>query len=473
MSIFNKHTKKNYLIIGLGKSGFWAAKFLQNLGNKVLVIDENKNQKLANSQKTLEKDGVKVILDKPFLYNEISTYLPNIDYVILSPTVSLENNTVLKLRKQKIILLGEIDIGWQYLKNLNWVGITGTNGKTTVTDLLSHLLSDNHIIAPAAGNIGIPLCKHAFDQHKYKKNIDWLITELSSYQIEISTNIRPKIGIWTTFTSDHLERHKNLENYFNIKNKLLKNSEIRIYNYDDENLRNSSDKLLNGIWVTTNSDAINRKDCDYWIDEEGFANEKGIKLFDTKFFNLKGEHNLQNLLLATAAARKIGLNGEEISNALLSYKNLSHRLEIIFKNEKIEIINDSKATNFDSSIVGINSINKSQIIISGGRKKEGDYKKWAKTISQKCNSIFLFGESAYELKFLLCKEECKKEIFCFDNLSDLIDKVLVHAKKEKVNTILFSPACSSFDQFKNYEERGNYFKFLVNKAMTKNENLWD
>ena len=466
MSNFNKHKKNNYLIIGLGKSGFWAAKLLRYLGNKVLIIDEKNNKDLLHSQKILEKDGVEVILNKPFLYEAISPYLTDLNYVILSPTISLDNNTVLKLRNHKLDIIGEIDIGWQYLKNINWVAITGTNGKTTVTDLLSHVLSENHLIAPAAGNIGIPLCKYAYDSYKYKKNIDWLITELSSYQIEIAACIKPKIGIWTTFTSDHLERHKNLENYFNIKNKLLKNSEIRIYNYDDKHLRNSSDELLNGIWVTSNSDLINKNNCDYFIDEEGFINEKGIKLFNPKFFNLKGEHNLQNLLLVTAAARKIGLSGDDISNALLSYKNLSHRLETIFKNKEIEIINDSKATNFDSSIVGVNSIQKSQIIIAGGRKKEGDYKQWTETISQKCHSIFLFGESAYELKFLLTKENFKKQIFCFNNLSDLIDKVLVHAKREKVNTILFSPACSSFDQFKNYEERGNYFKFLVNEAIS-------
>ena len=146
--------------------------------------------------------------------------------------------------------------------------------------------------------------------YKDKKNIDWLITELSSYQIEITDKLKPKIGIWTTFTSDHLERHKNLENYFNIKNKLLKNSEIRIYNYDDKNLRNSSQKLSKGIWVTTSASSLTRKNCDYWIDQEGYVNEKGKRLFDTKFFNLKGEHNLQNLLLASAAARKICLTGD-------------------------------------------------------------------------------------------------------------------------------------------------------------------
>ena len=467
MKINNKHKKKNYLIVGLGKSGFWAARFLRSQGNNILVIDEDENEELSNFQKILVKDGIKVILNKPFLYNEIIPYLPNIDHVILSPSINLDQETVFDLKRNNISILGEIDIGWHYFRKLNWVGVTGTNGKTTVTDLLSHLLSKNHLIAPKAGNIGIPLCKHAYDSYLNKKNIDWLITELSSYQIEITDVIKPKIGIWTTFTSDHLDRHKNLENYFNIKNKLLKNSEIRIYNYDDFNLRNSSDKLLNGIWVSSNSDSLNKEKCDYWIDKEGFVNEQGIKLFDTNFFNLKGEHNLQNLLLATAAARKIGLTGENISNALLSYKNLPHRLETIFKNTKIEIVNDSKATNADSSIVGINTIQNSQIIISGGRKKEGDYKNWAKVISKKCNSIFLYGESAYELKILLSKEEVKKKIFCFKTLSDLVDEVLAYAKREKVSTILFSPACSSFDQFKNYEERGNYFKFLINKA-TKN-----
>ena len=471
MSIFKKSNKKNFLIVGLGKSGFWAAKFLHTQGNNVLVIDEGSNKDLSNSKNILEKVGIRVILNQPFLYNEILPYLSNLSCIILSPTVNLDNETVLKLRKEKKRILGEIDIGWQYLKTLNWVGITGTNGKTTVTNLLSHILSENHLIAPAAGNIGIPICKYAYDSYTYKKNIDWLITELSSYQIEIAEEIKPKIGIWTTFSSDHLDRHKNLENYFNIKNKLLINSEIRIYNYDDENLRNSAKKLLKGIWVTSNPNSLNEKICDYWIDEEGFVNEKEKKLFDTKFFNLKGEHNLQNLLLASAAARKIGLTADNIANALVNYKNLPHRLETIFKNRNFEIINDSKATNFDSSIVAIKSIKESKIIISGGRKKEGDHKKWAKTIFQECNSIFLFGESAYDLKSLLNKEDFKIRIFCFKNLSDLIDKVLFHAKKEKVNTILFSPACSSFDQFNNYEERGNYFKLLINEAITKNENL--
>ena len=467
MNNFENHNKENYLIVGLGKSGFWVSKFLHSRGKQVLVIDENNNKKLSESKKILEKDGIKVILNKPFLYDEISSYLSKLTYVILSPTIRLDNDTVLKLIKSKIIILGEIDIGWQYLKTLNWVGITGTNGKTTVTDLLSHILSKNNMVAPSAGNIGIPLSKYAYHYYKYKENIDWLITELSSYQIEISHELKPQIGIWTSFTSDHLDRHKNLENYFNIKNKLLKNSEIRIYNYDDKNLRDSYNKLSKGIWISSNNESINTKKCDYWIDKDGFINEKGMKLFDKKFFNLKGDHNLQNLLLVTAAARKIGLTGNEISNALLSYKNLPHRLETIFKNRRLEIINDSKATNFDSSFVGINSINKSLIIISGGRKKEGEHKAWSEIINQKCNSIFLFGESADELKKLLLEIDFKKQIFIFKNLSDLVDKVLIHAEKEKIKAILFSPACSSFDQFINYEERGNYFKFLIKEAITK------
>ena len=220
--------------------------------------------------------------------------------------------------------MGEANIGWHNLKDINWVGITGTNGKTTVTHLLSHILSHNKLEAPPAGNIGTPFCKYAHD-HNSNKKLDWIIAELSSYQIEIACEIKPTIGIWTTFTPDHLDRHKTLENYFKIKNHLLKSSKIRIYNYDDYYLKSSSKKLSRGIWVSLDYKNKTIKDCDYWLDEKGYIVEKGIALFHSDALKLKGQHNILNLLLATAAARKIGLTGKKIKNSLKTYKQLPHR----------------------------------------------------------------------------------------------------------------------------------------------------
>ena len=450
-------------VIGLGKSGFWAAKYLNSKQKKVIVFESNNNEEHYFYKRKLEKLGIEVYLNKSLNFKEFSNQIDVIEYVIISPGISLENKTIVKLKSRGVKVIGEANLGWDNLKNINWVGITGTNGKTTVTHLLSHILCKNNLNAPAVGNIGTPICEYAYYQNTNLK-LDWLIAELSSYQIEIAKIIKPKIGIWTTFTPDHLERHKTIKNYFNIKNNLLKNSEYRIYNFDDKSLRDSSNLLLKGIWITSNLQNQANNKCDYWIDNDGFINEKEIKLFNLDIFKLRGQHNTQNLLLATAAARKIGLSGQQIKNSLKSYVQLPHRLETIYKTDDLEIINDSKATNFDSTIASINSINNSTILISGGRIKDGDYKSWVDIIVKKIDTIFLYGESSEILKLYLKEGGFKKKLFIFKLLSELVEEVVKYAKKENKKVILFSPSCSSFDQFKNYEERGNLFRTLISKS---------
>ena len=458
-------TKKINLVIGLGRSGYWAAKFLNSKGEKVIVLEEKINDQLEIYKKDLENIGIEVYLEFPFEFENISQWINNINQVILSPAISIDNKTVCKLKSAGINVLGEANIGWNYLKNINWVGITGTNGKTTVTHLLSHILCQNKFEAPSAGNIGTPFCKYAYD-YNFNKKLDWIIAELSSYQIEIAHEIKPKIGIWTTFTPDHLDRHKTLENYFKIKNHLLQSSEIRIYNYDDKFLKSFYKKLAKGIWVSIDYKNDSEDNCDFWLNENGYIVEKGIKLFHSDALRVKGKHNILNLLLATAAARKIGLNGENIKNSLKTYKQLPHRLETVYNAQNIEVINDSKATNFDSSFAGIKSLDNGQIIIIGGRIKKGDSKLWSSIILEKSKGIFLYGESSKELKRVLLKAGFGEDIFIYNELKDLIPEAIRYLEKRRLKTLLFSPACSSFDQFKDYEERGNYFKFLVQKYLS-------
>ena len=457
-------SNKIILIIGLGRSGYWAAKFLNSKGGKIIVLEEKRNDQLAIQKKDLENIGIEVHLEFPFKYEKISQWINKIDWVVLSPAINVENKTVLKLKNAGIKVYGEANIGWDYLKDTNWVGITGTNGKTTVTHLLSHILSHNKLEAPSAGNIGTPFCKYAFDYNLNKK-IDWIIAELSSYQIEIAPEIKPKIGIWTTFTPDHLDRHKTLENYFNIKNHLLKSSEIRIYNYDDRHLKSSSRNLAKGIWVSLDHKNKKIEDCDFWLDERGYIVEKGIALFHSDALKLKGKHNILNLLLATAAAREIGLTGKNIKDSLKNYKQLPHRLETIFSTRNLEVINDSKATNFDSSFSGIKSLDNGQVIIIGGRIKKGDSQLWSSIIVEKSKGIFLYGESSKDLKRILLKAGFMEDIFIHNELKDLVPLAIKYLKIRKLKILLFSPACSSFDQFKDYEVRGDYFKLLVKKYL--------
>ena len=457
-----KKEEKINFVIGLGRSGFWAAKFLSSLGKRVIVLERNENKELLKTKKILEKLDISVFLNKKFLFDEFSPYLHQIESVVVSPAIPFDHKTVVKLKKRGIMVLGEINIAWENLKNINWIGVTGTNGKTTVTHLLSHILRENKLFAPFAGNIGTPLCKIASSIKR--KKIDWLVAELSSYQIEIAAlSIKPKIGIWTTFTPDHMDRHKTLDNYFKIKNSLLKQSEFRIYNYNDKYLRENSKSLSSGIWITTNSNESDLNHCDYWINNEQFIVERKQKLFSVKNFKLKGNHNAQNLLLAVAAARKIGLSSERIKEALLSYKQLPHRMETIYKDKELEVINDSKATNFDSSIAGMNAIKGDLIIISGGRLKSGDFNEWVKVINNKAKAVFLFGESSETLKKLILEKKFKKDIMTFDDLSEVVNYTYYYVEKNPTETILFSPSCSSFDQFINYEQRGDIFKELIHE----------
>ncbi len=462
-----QENKKMNFVIGLGRSGFWAAKYLKETGMNVTVIENKTNATLEETKKELELLSIKVLLNQPFEYKTFSNSIHDIESIILSPGINLDNKTVLDLKKSGVKISGEINIGWDALKHLNWVGITGTNGKSTVTHLLSHILQCNDFKAPTAGNIGTPLCKYAYECNTNDTKLDWIVAELSSYQLEMGKEIKPKIGIWTTFTPDHLERHKTIENYFNIKNNLLIQSEFRIYNYDDKHLRESVNILSKGIWVTTSckEEYINR--CDYWINEKGYIIEQGKSLFKIDEFKLIGQHNLQNLLLAIAAVRKIGLKEIEIKKALKTYIQLPHRLETIYKTKSLEIINDSKATNFDSSIAGINSVKGSPIIICGGIIKDGDSNSWVSKIKDKADSIFLYGESAKTLQFLLKKGGFRREIYIYNDLSELINAVLCYAENKKIKTILFSPSCSSFDQFKDFEERGNHFKSIVKRSLKK------
>ncbi len=439
---------------------------MRSIDKRVIVWESKDGKEFLEKKTELEEINILVSLNKEFVFKEIHPFVKEIESVVVSPSIPYDHETIIKLKKKGIKVIGEINVAWEILKDTNWIGITGTNGKTTVTHLLSHILCQNELYAPFAGNIGTPLCQYAYS--KKHEQIDWVVAELSSYQIEISPEVKPNIGIWTTFTEDHLERHKTLENYFNIKKSLLEKSDFRIYNYDDENLRNHYISLSKGVWITTSLDKSNFIQCDYWIDDQAFIIERGKRLFKLEHFSLKGTHNLQNLLLVIAAARKVGLSGKKIKDSLSNYKQLQHRMETIYKNNDLEIINDSKATNFDSSIAGINSIEGQIIIISGGRLKGNEYSEWIKVLKKKVKCVFLFGESSKVLKMALINGGYKKDIFEFSELKELLNFVFHYLQNNKVGTLLFSPSCSSFDQFKNYEDRGDHFKKLISEKLKVN-----
>ncbi|ABX09343.1 UDP-N-acetylmuramoyl-L-alanine--D-glutamate ligase [Prochlorococcus marinus] len=456
-------------MVGLGRSGLGAAKLLNEQGANVVVFEQSNGPSLEALSKELNNQGIDVKLGVSLELKSFEPWLSNLKSVVTSPAIAWDHCTLNALRNKGIEIESEISLAWKALKHIPWIGVTGTNGKTTVTHMLHHVLNSNQINTAMGGNVGIPASQIALDSIRSSRTEpNWLVMELSSYQLETSPNISPKIGIWTTLTPDHLERHGSLENYSDIKKRLLENSSIRIYNLDDHFLKNARSKLMEGIWVSTNGAAINNNQADFWITSKGKLYEKGEEILDTTLLNIPGRHNLQNLLLVTAAAREIGLSPRDIEQAIASFKGVPHRLEKIANIKGIEIFNDSKATNYEAAKIGLEAVPSPTIVIAGGQSKKGNPNDWLQALNKKACAVVLFGASANTLFDLIRDSKFSGPVNCFPSLNDAIETVFNLAFEEKAKSILLSPACASFDQYKDYEERGNEFKKIINQWLILN-----
>ena len=460
-----KQPNQIHIVLGLGISGINAAKLLKSEGKNVLILENHSNEKLIGISQKLKSEGINsILLDDPLHINNFNPWIERISSIIVSPGIDWEHKTLQELRSKNITMQAEVELAWERLSHISSIGITGTNGKTTVTNMLNHVLQLNNLNTDMGGNIGKALSEIALEsKHKNYQKLDWLVLELSSYQIEGSPGLKPTIGIWTTFTPDHLERHHDIETYFKIKRSLLEQSSIRIYNSDDKYLLNKRNELPEGIWVGTNKKCSYYHNPKFWIDEKGYIFEDQKQLFNTSILKIPGKHNLQNLLLVTAAAREIGLDHSSIAKSINSFTAIPHRLEYLGKIDKLDFYNDSKATNFDSSITGLRSVPSPIILLAGGKRKAGDCLTWIEQLKKSTNAIVLFGVSASDLKKTILRSSYKGEIIVEQNLEDATKASIEIAKRTNSKSILLSPACASFDQYQNFEERGNHFKNLTRK----------
>ena len=297
-----------------------AAKLLQSQGLAVSVIERGDDPLVEARAEPLRQLGIEVVLGLPLLPESFDRWRGALDMVVISPGIAWDHPTLEALRREGIQVLGEMAIAWRALSHIPWFGITGTNGKTTVTHLLSHVLQSAGLSAPMGGNMGISAAEMAL-QLRQPDVIppDWLVMELSSYQIEAAPEIAPRFGIWTTLTPDHLERHGTVDNYRAIKRGLLERSEQAIFNADDPDLRRHRNSWDRGFWVSADGPEPGGCPADLWIDGEGLVCELEGPLFSANVLAMPGRHNRQNLLLVTAAARMIGLSGDQIASALASF----------------------------------------------------------------------------------------------------------------------------------------------------------
>ena len=452
-------------IIGLGRSGIAAARLLNQDGWQVTLVDSMTESQLASrsnaeqlqaSRRQLEQEGITVKLDSSIL--EAKTP----DSIVVSPGVPWDIEPLETARKQGIETIGEIELAWRYLKLIPWVGITGTNGKTTTTALVAAIFQAAGLNAPACGNIGNAACELASENLAVSKNnFDWIVAEISSYQIESSLELAPQIGIFTTLTPDHLSRHKTLENYYQIKASLLHRSKHKIVNGDDRFLQTAGLEFGKDV-IWTSVKGKNSFDDDRRV--EVYLKDDWIVAFSElicpiSLFKMPGEHNLQNLLVAVAAAKLAGIEKKAIAKAITSFPGVQHRLEYVCTCQGIKFINDSKATNYDAAEVGLNSVSAPAILIAGGKAKSGDDIVWIDSIKDRAAAVLLIGEAAPEFARRM-SDRGYDNYQIVETMENAVTQSLTLAIEHQAKVVLLSPACASFDQYLSFEARGEHFKRL-------------
>jgi UDP-N-acetylmuramoylalanine--D-glutamate ligase len=453
-------------IIGLGRSGITAARLLNQDGWEVSVSDTGQSEGLVDLKHQLKSEGISVALGSKFDLNSLEAEaLPYPDRIVVSPGVSWQLPSLVAARAQGIETMGEMELAWRYLKHCPWVGITGTNGKTTTTAITAAIFQAAGLKAPACGNIGDSASELALSGQAP----DWVIAEVSSYQSESSSTLAPQIGVWTTLSPDHLERHGTLECYREIKALLLQRSQQRVLNGDDDYLRHHlMARWPDADWTHTQgpqalADQGSVAPMAYL--EAGWVMVKGQRILPAHTLRMQGLHNQQNLLLAIAVAHLAGIEKEAIAVAIANFPGVPHRLEHICTWRGIDFINDSKATNYDAAQTGLASVGGPTILIAGGEAKDGDDTQWLATIQAKAAAVLLIGNAAPAFAQRLdAVGYTRYEIV--ETMEKAVTRALSLAPQKQSRSVLLSPACASFDQYQNFEQRGDHFRHLCPVDMT-------
>ena len=435
---------KKIFILGMARSGYEAAKLLSDYNNEIIVTDGKEQKEELVSE--LESLGVKVIITS----DQISLLDDSFDYVIKNPGIKYDNPVVVKAKELGIKVINEVEMAYSFLdKSVNIIGVTGSNGKTTTTTLISEFMKNSFDNVYLGGNIGIPLSNFVRD---IKPN-SYLVLEISDHQLCDMYDFKTNVSVLTNITPTHLDFHKSYEVYQMTKKKIFNNhtsDDLAVINKDDE----VSMKITDDIKSTKVYYGHDKTNLAYY-DEEGiyYDGKLVIKLDD---IILKGKHNYQNIMGAIIAVKKYGVTDEVIQKVLKEFKGVEHRLEYVDTINGVTYYNDSKATNCVSTITALNSFDKPTILLLGGYDRG--------------HSFHDLDDSMKNVKCVVCFGETKNRIeeFCTDlNIKCYKNDTL----KEAMNVVkdictpgdvvLLSPACASWDQYDRFEDRGDEFKKLV------------
>ena len=451
-----KYLNKTITIIGLSeRTGMAVAEKMIDLGANIIISDIKTADQLKPQLSILKKyDNIEYDLGGH------SDKILDTDLIVLSPGVPSNLEIIKRAKEKGIEVISEIELAYR-LTEANIIGITGTNGKTTVTSLTGHILKQNlNCKVRIGGNIGSPLITEINGLTKK----DWLVVELSSFQLENIKSFHPQISMFLNFSPDHLDRHSSVENYWQAKKRIFENqskSDIALLNFDDDSIKNKLNKIEPNIFKISSKNVY--ENGIYYDNESIYYLNNGNreKIIDSKDIPLIGTHNILNTSFAVLLAKLFEIKNKDIKKSVINYKAFSHRLEVIY-DEEYTVIDDSKATNPHAAINAMRSLKTPLITIVGGQDRNANFTDLAYTIRERCKKAVILGETKNEIKSELEKVGFKNYIVV-DNMREAVQEAF---KKIKINdTILLSPGCPSWDMYESYKKRGLDFQKEVKKYL--------
>ncbi|MFO3717007.1 UDP-N-acetylmuramoyl-L-alanine--D-glutamate ligase [Anaerococcus sp. ENR1011] len=434
---------KKVLIYGLGVSGISTAKTLSKMGYDVYTFDKNKE----------EIDELKGYDYSPISVLNLTEY--DYEFVVKSPGIKPSDDIVKKLSK-KYEIISDIELSYRLFPEKKILAITGTNGKTSTTSMITHILNESGVKAVSVGNIGEGIL-----WQMYNKDVVF-VEELSSFQLKNTYKFHPHIASILNITPDHIDWHGDLNDYISSKlNITAKQTEddYLILNKNDEILQKSKNSFRANIYEFSSTNPVEKglyldENIIYYKDEQ-----QKIEVLNTDELKIIGNHNYENLMAAMLECYLFGLDFVSIAKAAKTFVSIEHRLELVDEIKGVKVYNDSKATNVDSAVKAINSFTNPIIIIAGGYDKKIDYSEYVKAFKENGKLMVIMGETKDQLK-KLCEEEGINYILAED-MEQSVKIALENASKN--NVILLSPASASWDMYKSYEIRGRDFKEKIEK----------
>ena len=441
-------TGKKIVIIGMGKTGIAVARFLGKKRAKVTVTDEKPVDQWGDEFKQIAKKKWLEIGD----YN--ARILKGASMIVPSPGVPPGNDLLVEAQKKNIPVISEIELAYWFLK-VPVIAVTGTNGKTTTATLLGEILKCSGKKTFVGGNIGNPLIEYVEGSQKE----DFIVAEISSFQLQWIEKFRPFIAVLLNITCDHINYHGSFAEYRRIKARVFSNqtkADFAILNAADPEQEGIA-KIIRAQIIKFSSKSVLQKGV--FIKNNNIilrmpgANEEQYPL---SIINLPGLHNVENVMAAIMAARFCGCSQENIIAAVAAFRGLSHRIEFVGEKNSIKFYDDSKGTNVGSVMRALETFARPVILLLGGRDKDGDFETLKPLLAAKAKKVILFGEARNRIASVIGKDmpALKKA-----KLREAIESAYENAQPGDI--ILLSPGCASFDEFANYKERGNFFKDVV------------